>query len=92
MAVSSLPVQPLQAFYVGATTREPADRFYNVGVQRPGPGLSVAHHARYAMMLVLLESHAADIAVPVRETHAIQLFWGLVYHHRRRDLEVLLNL
>ena len=54
--------------------REPADRFYNVGSDRPGPGESVAHHVRYAMMLVMLEGHAADIAE--RETCAIRLYLG----------------
>ena len=74
VAVRSLPQRPLQAFYIGATVREPADRFYNVGSDRPGPGVSVAHHVRYAMMLVMLEGLAADIAE--RETGAIRLYLG----------------
>ena len=74
LAVSSLPVHPPQAFYIGATTRRPADGFFDVGSDRPGPGTSVAHSRLYARMLVMLEGPAADIAR--RETEAIRLYRG----------------
>ena len=49
IAVSSL-CRYSDAFYIGACVREPADRFYNVGADRAGPGQSVRHCLRFQNM------------------------------------------
>ena len=70
-AVSSLPVHPPQAFYVGGTSREPEDRFWNVGGEDRS---SVPHHERWERMVELLEVYASLIAV--REESAIEMYRG----------------
>ena len=74
LAVSSLCPLPSDAFYIGATVREPGDRFFNVGSEREGPGDSVAHYIRWEWMDVLLMGPATHIAD--REKAGIELFLG----------------
>ena len=73
IAVSSL-CRYSDAFYIGACVREPADRFYNVGADRAGPGQSVRHCLRFQNMCVMLVGTGAQIAD--RETAAIQMYRG----------------
>ena len=70
-AVSRLPVHPQLAFYVGGASREPEDRFWNVGGEDRS---SLPHHERWERMVVLLEGHASLIAV--REESAIEMYRG----------------
>ena len=71
IAVTSF-VQKGYAFYIGATTREPEERWYGVGSDRAGPGQSVKHCERWLKMCVVLVGTSAQIAD--RETAAIRMY------------------
>ena len=71
IAVNSF-VQKGYAFYIGATTREPEERWYGVGSERAGPGQSVKHCEHWLKMCVMLVGTGAQIAD--RETAAIRMY------------------